>query len=164
MTDGLLRHQRSDIRPTSSFRESGGCGGGLQRTFPALRWQRRPLPLSSRPANSGDLCEFCEGEGLPQGLVEAAAKLPRKCPRPVMSEQQPQEGPPPLGPEQLAVATSLLLVGVIASWYLELNLAGKIVIAALRATVQLAVLGYCLLVPLFRMASPSALLAYLTFM
>uniref|UniRef100_A0A7S1TZ88 ABC transporter domain-containing protein n=1 Tax=Phaeomonas parva TaxID=124430 RepID=A0A7S1TZ88_9STRA len=74
------------------------------------------------------------------------------------------EEAPPLGAAELVTAVSLLLVAVAISRALSLNLEAKICVAAARCAVQLLVLGYCLLVPLFESKSVWAILGYLCFM
>jgi hypothetical protein len=59
-------------------------------------------------------------------------------------------GPLHIGYEQLAVAVSLLVfIGVAQSYYLQLGLGRKLMMAASRAFVQLSMLGY-ILIPIFK--------------
>ena len=77
--------------------------------------------------------------------------------------------PPPsekaeLGMSNMAFASVLLLGVVVGSRFLRLEMESKVVTAALRATVQLGVLGSVILVPIFKSDSPVYVVAYLAFM
>jgi putative ABC transport system permease protein len=69
----------------------------------------------------------------------------------------------PLSIAQLFAAFSLVLGVVFVSRFLRLELERSILLAAVRATVQLCVLGYVLLVPIFAAQSAPLVLAYLAF-
>ena len=67
---------------------------------------------------------------------------------------------PMLTPGELFAAALLLVVPIAASRHLEIGLERKFIVAALRAAVQLYVLGFVLLEPLFTSRSPTLVLGY----
>mmetsp|Transcript_33363 Transcript_33363/g.55988 ORF Transcript_33363/g.55988 Transcript_33363/m.55988 type:complete len:392 (-) Transcript_33363:122-1297(-) len=73
-------------------------------------------------------------------------------------------GPLHIGYEQLAVAVSLLVfIGIAQSYYLQMGLGRKLMMAASRAFVQLSMLGY-ILIPIFKINEPYLVLPYALFM
>jgi ABC-type iron transport system FetAB permease component len=71
---------------------------------------------------------------------------------------------PTLALSEVATAAALLLLPVAASYYMRLNLASRLAIAAARAALQLGLLAFVLLQPLFATSSPGPVCAYVLFM
>lgn len=63
--------------------------------------------------------------------------------------------------ENLAFAFALVVLVALSSWFLRLNLESTILYASVRAAVQLYLLGYVLLEPIFAAESPLLVFAYL---
>jgi putative ABC transport system permease protein len=61
----------------------------------------------------------------------------------------------------LLFAFALVILVVISSWLLRLNLGSTILYASVRAILQLYLLGYVLLKPIFAADSPYLVFAYL---